>query len=77
MDKKEKASLILRELNAVKTDIGKLRELASSPFGYIRNDLRHKVWPKLLGLHSTTKAPAYGESLARVCVELSFEGLQL
>lgn len=58
---------IHQALNSDPTDVAALRRLAISEGGLLTDEIRRKVWPKLLNVNSSEPPPVPGKGEGQCC----------
>ncbi|EHB17184.1 TBC1 domain family member 20 [Heterocephalus glaber] len=64
--RKKKVAEIYQALNSDPTDVAALRRMAISEGGLLTDEIRQKVWPKLLNVNTSDPSPAPGKDLRQV-----------
>lgn len=64
--KKKKVAEIYQALNSDPTDVAALRRMAISEGGLLTDEIRRKVWPKLLNVNTSDPPPTSGKNLRQL-----------
>nr|KAF6424003.1 TBC1 domain family member 20 [Rousettus aegyptiacus] len=64
--RKKKVAEIDQALNSDPTDVAALRRMAISEGGLLTDEIRQKVWPKLLNVNTNDPSPVSGENLRQM-----------
>ncbi|XP_029773341.1 TBC1 domain family member 20 isoform X2 [Suricata suricatta] len=64
--RKKKVAEIYQALNSDPTDVAALRRMAISEGGLLTDEIRQKVWPKLLNVNTSDLPPISGKDLRQV-----------
>lgn len=59
--RKKKVAKIYQALNSDPTDVAALRRMAISEGGLLTDEMRRKVWPKLLNVNTSDPPPVSGK----------------
>uniref|UniRef100_A0A8C6DXV7 TBC1 domain family member 20 n=1 Tax=Moschus moschiferus TaxID=68415 RepID=A0A8C6DXV7_MOSMO len=64
--RKKKVAEIYQALNSEPTDVAALRRMAISEGGLLTDEIRRKVWPKLLNVNTSDPPPISGKNLRQM-----------
>uniref|UniRef100_A0A7P0TAF7 TBC1 domain family member 20 n=1 Tax=Homo sapiens TaxID=9606 RepID=A0A7P0TAF7_HUMAN len=64
--RKKKVAEIHQALNSDPTDVAALRRMAISEGGLLTDEIRRKVWPKLLNVNANDPPPISGKNLRQM-----------